>query len=219
MSFSILLSDSPGTRHNGAVFRSKPVVPTTPPEWLVVGLGNPGAEYKNTRHNVGFDVIDRLAERHRIRVEGSKHQGRYGDGLIGETVVRLLRPLTYMNLSGQCVSPHLRDLKILTDHVLVVTDDTDLAPGRIRLRAGGSAGGHNGHKSLIHSLGTPDYQRIKIGIGRVSKDRTVDHVLGKITGEDREPILTSLDEAADAVELILKSGLATAMDRYNPKGG
>ena len=198
------------------MFRKKPTVPTTPPEWLVVGLGNPGAEYRNTRHNVGFDVIDRLAERHRIRVEGSKHQGRFGDGAIGDTSVRLLRPLTFMNLSGQSVAPHLRELRLKPDRIVVVTDDTDLPPGKLRIRSGGSAGGHNGHKSIIASLGTQEYARVKIGIGRVPKDRTVDHVLGKITVPDREPILAALEEAADAVERILADGLVAAMDRHNP---
>ena len=196
------------------MFRRRPE-PIAKVEWLIVGLGNPGPEYRGTRHNVGFEVIDILAERHRIKMDQAKHKARFGVGAIDGTGVALVKPLTYMNLSGQAVAPMAKQYGILPDHILVVTDDTDLPPGKIRLRATGAAGGHNGHKSLIASLGTVDYPRVKIGIGRVSKDSTVDHVLGKFTGDEREEMLRVLDRSADAVQRILLDGIERASGEFN----
>ena len=196
------------------MFRRRPE-PIAKVEWLIVGLGNPGPEYRGTRHNVGFEVIDILAERHRIKMDQAKHKARFGVGGIDGTGVALVKPLTYMNLSGQAVAPMAKQYGILPDHILVVTDDTDLPPGKIRLRATGAAGGHNGHKSLIASLGTVDYPRVKIGIGRVSKDSTVDHVLGKFTGDEREEMLRVLDRSADAVQRILLDGIERASGEFN----
>jgi PTH1 family peptidyl-tRNA hydrolase len=196
------------------MFRKRPVV-TGPPTWLIVGLGNPGAEYRGTRHNVGFEVLDLLADRHRIKLDKSKHQARYGLGAIGDTTVALIRPLTYMNLSGRAVAPFAREFGISPANILVITDDLDLAVGRVRLKPKGSAGGHNGHKSLIASLETTEYPRIKIGIGSVDRNETVDHVLGSFTGDERQRIASALAMAADGAEVCVQDGLERAMNRIN----
>lgn len=195
----------------------KSTAPTAPPEWMVVGLGNPGPEYRGTRHNVGFDVVDRLAERHRIKLDKSKHQARFGIGRIGDTNVLLVKPLTYMNLSGRAVAPLAREYQLAPDRILVVTDDLDLVVGRVRLKPKGSAGGHNGHKSLIASLGTQDYPRVKIGIGSVDRTQTIDHVLGSFKGDEREVIALALGRAAEGVERVLEAGFEAAMNYVNEK--
>lgn len=197
------------------MFRKKPPTPTLPPEWLIVGLGNPGPEYKGTRHNIGFELIDRLAERHRIKLDRSKHQARLGTGKVFETSVVLVKPLTYMNLSGRAVAPLMREYGLKPDHVLVLADDTDLPPGRIRLRAEGSAGGHNGHKSLIQTLGTQEYPRLKIGIGRTSKDETIDHVLGTFHPDERGDIDRALKRCEEAIEALFSRGIEAAMNIAN----
>lgn len=197
------------------MFRKKPAAPILPPEWLVVGLGNPGPEYRGTRHNVGFEFIDGLAERHRIKLDRSKHQARYGIGRLFETSVVLVKPLTFMNLSGRAIAPLLREYGLGVDRLLVVADDTDLPPGRVRLRPEGSAGGHNGHKSLIQSLGTQDYARLKIGIGRTAKDETIDHVLGPFRPDERPEIDAALRRCEAAVELLFHRGVEAAMQEAN----
>lgn len=193
------------------MFRKKPPAPTLPPEWLIVGLGNPGPEYKGTRHNIGFEFLDRLAERHRIKLDRSKHQARYGTGTLFETSVALAKPLTFMNLSGRAVVPLMRDFGLNPQHVLVIADDTDLPPGRVRLRAEGSAGGHNGHKSLIASLGTQEYPRLKIGIGRTAKDATIGHVLGPFHPDERADIDAALKRCEQALEALFHRGIEAAM--------
>lgn len=197
------------------MFRKKPPAPTLPPEWLLVGLGNPGPEYRGTRHNIGFELIDRLAERQRIKLDRSKHQARYGSGMLFDTSVVLAKPLTYMNLSGRSVAPMMREYGLKPDHILVLADDTDLPPGRIRLRAEGSAGGHNGHKSLIQSLGTQEYPRLKIGIGRTSKDETIGHVLGPFHPDERPDMERALKRCEEAIEALFSRGIEAAMNVAN----
>jgi PTH1 family peptidyl-tRNA hydrolase len=182
---------------------------------MVVGLGNPGPEYRGTRHNVGFDVIERLAERHRIKLDKSKHQARYGIGRIGETTVLLVKPLTYMNLSGRAVAPLAKEHSLGPDRILVVADDLDLAVGRVRLKPKGSAGGHNGHKSLIQTLGTQEYPRLKIGIGSVDRTQTVDHVLGSFKGDERDLIARALERSVAGVERVLEAGLEAGLNFVN----
>lgn len=193
----------------------KAVKPTAPPEWMVVGLGNPGPEYRGTRHNVGFDVVDLLAERHKIKLDKSKHKARYGVGVVGDTTVLLVKPLTYMNLSGQAVAPLAREYNIKPEKILVVADDLDMKVGRLRLKPKGSAGGHNGHKSLIASLATQEYPRLKIGIGSVDRTDTIDHVLGAFKGDEREIMPLSLRRAADGVERVVNEGLELGMNLVN----
>lgn len=179
------------------------------PEWILVGLGNPGGEYAGTRHNVGWETIDRLASLHRIKLDRSKHRSRFGLGTIEDTAVALVKPLTYMNLSGQAVAPLAREWNVPPDRILVVADDLDLAIGIVKLRRGGSAGGHNGHKSLIQHLRSDAYPRVKIGIGKGSE--AIDHVLGKFTPKERDLIDDAVAKAAAAVEVALREGLERAM--------
>lgn len=182
---------------------------------MVVGLGNPGPEYRGTRHNVGFDVVDVLAERHRIKLDRSKHQARYGVGKVGDSVVLLVKPMTFMNLSGRAVAPLAREFQLLPDRILVVADDLDLPVGRLRLKPKGSAGGHNGHKSLIASLGTQDYPRLKIGIGSVDRSETIGHVLGAFRGEERDVMLREIQRSADGIERVVHAGLEAGMNEVN----
>jgi len=188
--------------------------PTTPPEWIVVGLGNPGGEYRGTRHNVGFEVIDLLSERHNIKLDRSKHTARFGIGMIGGAAVLLIKPMTYMNLSGRAVAPFARDHNIKPDRILVIADDLALRLGRNRLKPGGSAGGHNGHKSLIASLATTEYPRLKIGIGSAS-GQTIDHVLGAFERDERDVIAIAIKSAADGVEAVVNQGLDAGMNMVN----
>ncbi len=188
--------------------------PTIPPEWIIVGLGNPGGEYRGTRHNVGFEVIDLLAEKSKIKLDRSKHNARYGIGKIGDTTVLLMKPMTYMNLSGRAVAPMAREHNIKPDRVLVIADDLALRLGRNRLKPGGSAGGHNGHKSLIALLGTEDYPRLKIGIGSANGN-TVDHVLGSFERDELDVIKLAVRNAAEGVETIVNQSLEAGMNVVN----
>lgn len=197
-----------------ALFKKKPK-PHEKPAWLIVGLGNPGAQYAMTRHNIGFEVIDALAEIHQIKLNQSKHQARFGIGRIEDEWVALVKPMTFMNLSGRAVAPMAREWEIPPERILVVADETDLAPWRLRLRSQGGAGGHNGHKSLIQLLGTNAYPRLRIGIGRVDKEDTVDHVLGQFTGEERVDALKTIQLAAKACETVIREGIERAMQSVN----
>lgn len=195
------------------MFRRKPQ-PTLQPAWIVVGLGNPGGEYRGTRHNVGFDVVDRLAERHRIRLDRSRYRARYGLGTIGEVPVLLVKPLTFMNLSGQAVAPFAREMSLPPARILVVADDLSLEVGTLRLRAQGSAGGHNGHKSIIDALRTQEYPRLKIGIGSAGGD-AISHVLGPFGREEIDVIREAIASAAQACECVLERGVEACMNEVN----
>lgn len=186
-------------------------------EWLIVGLGNPGSEYRGTRHNIGFELLDLLASNNKIKLDQSKHRSRFGIGRICENGVALIKPLTYMNLSGQAVAPMLRHFGLVAKHCLVLADDTDLPIGRVRIRTEGSAGGHNGHKSIISSLGTTEYPRVKLGIGRVDKDDTIDHVLGSFHPDERQIVEGMLKLGIEAVELIINDGTEAAMNSLHSK--
>lgn len=197
------------------MFRRKPAVPILPPEWLIVGLGNPGPEYAGTRHNIGFSVIDALAQEHKIKLDQRKHRAVYGPGSLGSAAVVLAKPLTFMNLSGQAIAPLLRQYGLKPDRLLVIADDLDLPLGKIRLRASGGAGGHNGHKSIIQALGTQDYPRLKIGIGRSGNGETIDHVLSKFHPDERAAVEDAVERVKDAVVSILQDGLDSAMGKFN----
>ena len=194
------------------MFWKKPKTVDTPPEWLIVGLGNPGAEYSGTRHNVGFDVVEFLAAKHKIRLDKSKHRARIGVGQIGSVPVCLVKPLTYMNLSGQSVAPLARGYGIKPDHVLIIADDLALPRGKLRLREDGSAGGHNGHKSIIQSLGTQTYPRVKVGIGSAT-DATIEHVLSRFKPEEKKVIQEAIEDSADAIETLLQEGHTASLHR------
>jgi len=186
-------------------------------DFLVVGLGNPGREYELTRHNVGFLTIDELAERKQIPVQKLKHRALTNSVSYGDVTALLMKPVTYMNLSGESVGEAARFLKIPPERILVISDDTDLPVGKLRVRRKGSAGGHNGLKSLIAHLGTDQFPRIKIGVGgKPHPDYDMaDWVLGRFPPNDLVLIQEAVQGAADAVELILTQGVEAAMGRFN----
>src|SRR3954453_13317332 len=161
---------------------------------LIVGLGNPGKQYDQTRHNIGFTVIDELAKRFHIDLDQTKFKGLYGSTIINGEKIFLLKPLTYMNLSGESIGPFMDYFQIDLDDLLVIYDDLDLPVGKIRLRQKGSAGGHNGIKSAIAHLGTQQFNRIRMGIGRPSVPMSIsDYVLGRFTVEEWSDISQSIE--------------------------
>lgn len=185
---------------------------------LIVGLGNPGAKYANTRHNVGWMALDALAKKHGVAIEKSGFQGVYGEmrwGPRAEKVV-LLKPLTFMNLSGRSVAPAAHFYKIDPADILVLYDDMDLDVGRLRMRVKGSAGGHNGMKSLIQELGTQEFGRLKIGVGRPAPGwQVVDWVLAPFGPDDLATIAGTLPKTVEAMETFLNDGMLKAMNLYN----
>lgn len=182
---------------------------------LIVGLGNPGPEYQGTRHNVGFVAIGFLSQRYHIAVRSRRSQALVGEGFIGSEKVILARPMTFMNLSGQAVSGLMRHYRLTPADVIILCDDVNLPLGRLRIRASGSAGGHNGLKSIIHSLGSDAFPRVRIGIGS-PRHEMIDHVLGKFHRSEREAVEDATTRAADAAETIVQSGIDTAMNQFNP---
>jgi PTH1 family peptidyl-tRNA hydrolase len=182
---------------------------------LIVGLGNPGSEYDGTRHNVGFEVIDLLARRHNISVSKRSFKSVYGEGSIGGEKVLLMRPMTFMNLSGEAVGAIARFYKLDPADIWVVLDEVALPPGRIRLRFKGSAGGHNGLTNIIAMLHTQDVPRIRIGVGAAKPGAMVGHVLGKFRKEEYPLIDEAVARSADAIECALKEGFEMAMNRFN----
>lgn len=181
---------------------------------LIVGLGNPGPNYVGTRHNVGFEVIDRLAARWDVSIGGEKFNARFGKGnILGEPVV-LLKPTTFMNRSGQAVLAAGRFYKLEVDALLVVSDDMALPPGRLRMRQGGSAGGHNGLQDIVDRLGSDAWCRLRIGIGEPMGNGTT-HVLGRFSAQDEEIMGLATERGADAVECWVENGPESTMTRYN----
>jgi PTH1 family peptidyl-tRNA hydrolase len=185
---------------------------------LIVGLGNPGAQYRGTRHNVGFMVADELARRHDLAFESAPAEALMArwrfPGEVGGAIVA--KPLTFMNLSGQAVTGLLRYYRIETDDLLVVLDEAQLTLGRLRARPGGSAGGHNGLKSIIATLGTEQFARLRIGVGRGDDRRDLaDHVLARFEPAERETIEAAVGRAADAVEMFMTDGILKVMSAYN----
>lgn len=185
--------------------------------WLLVCLGNPGEKYENTRHNVGYMVADEIGERCRSPIQKLRFKALTDVVTISGQKVLVMKPVTYMNLSGEAVRPAADFYKIPPDHVLVISDDTALAVGRLRIRRGGSAGGHNGLKSIIQHLGTDQFPRIRVGVGEKPHPDydLADWVLGRFTGEDKKAIDAAVKRAADAVECLLAEGPDRAMNRFN----
>ena len=188
-----------------------------PVTWLVVGLGNPGDQYENTRHNAGFRVVDELADRGDFPVQRLKFHALTNTAVIGGQGVLVMKPVTYMNLSGEAVGEAARFYKLPPDHVLVISDDVSLPLGKLRIRKGGSAGGHNGLKSIIQHLGTDQFPRLKVGVGgKPHPDYDMaDWVLGKLQGEDKKAMDEAARRAAQAVECLLSQGMDKAMNQYN----
>lgn len=187
--------------------------------YLIVGLGNPGRQYEGTRHNMGFDTIDYLVEKHRIGQSGVKFNAMYGKGMIGGEKVILMKPLSYMNLSGGPVQEMANYFKIDPEtEMIVIYDDIDLDPGQLRIRVRGSAGGHNGIKDLINKLGTQKFLRVKVGVGAKPKGWDLaDHVLSRFSSSERTIVDEAICKAGDAVEKILSEGVDAAMNVYNKK--
>ena len=186
-------------------------------EWLLVCLGNPGPRYEHTRHNMGFLAADLLAEREHIKINRIKFKSTTADLAFGGTRVLVMKPQTFMNLSGEAVREAVRFYKLPADHVLVIYDDVSLPVGKIRVRPSGSAGGHNGIKNIIAHLGTDQFPRVKVGVGSPAhpEHEMIDWVIGKPSQEDRKVLLDSLNRALDAAECVVAHGTDKAMNRFN----
>jgi peptidyl-tRNA hydrolase, PTH1 family len=189
-----------------------------PVDLLVVGLGNPGEEYSRTRHNVGAEVVELLARRHGGKLRGSKGRARSDEVRIGDRRVALAIPLTYMNDSGEAVGGLVRRLGVEPAQIVIVHDELDLPPAVLRVKFGGGLAGHNGLRSIKSHLHTDEFARVRIGVGKPpSKERGADHVLSKVSKREREAMDVTIEEAADAVELIVTDGVEAAMNRYNTR--
>ena len=192
---------------------------------LIVGLGNPGQSYARNRHNAGFMCISRFARDHRIPFERKKSNARIGQGVVDTVPVILARPQTYMNASGKAVGGLLRAFKLAIDDLIVVHDDLDLPLARIRVRKGGSSGGHNAVQSIIRDAGSADFVRVRIGIGRpprsdnpeFSEQDVVDYVLADFTSSEQEAIDRIIPTVSEALQCILSEGFVSAMNRFNPR--
>lgn len=185
--------------------------------WLIVGLGNMGGEYDHTRHNVGFDVVDALADRLDIPVQRLKYKALTNTAVISGEKVLLMKPVTFMNLSGEAVEQAASFYKVPPERILVISDEVALPPGRLRIRPSGSAGGHNGLKNIIAHLHSDQFPRIRVGVGQKPHPDydMADWVLGRPQGEDRKAIDDAVSRAAQAVECIVKEGTDRAMNKFN----
>jgi len=186
--------------------------------YMIVGLGNPGREYENTRHNAGFMVLDALESKLGADISEKKHKGLCGKAVIGGQKVILLKPQTYMNSSGESVRAAADYYKIDPADILVIYDDISLAPGQLRIRAKGSAGGHNGIKSIIAHLGTQEFPRVRVGVGeKPPRMDLADYVLGHFSAEEKKIMADAVKEAADAACEVISDGIDHAMNSHNSK--
>lgn len=184
--------------------------------YLIIGLGNPEEEYSKTRHNMGFDTINKLAKKYNIEINKNKFQGLYETATIEGQKVVLIKPQTYMNLSGNCVKEFVDFYKIENENILVIYDDMDIEPGTIKIRKKGSAGGHNGMKSIIQILRTEEFPRIRIGIGRPEHNGDeINYVIGAIPDEEIPKLEEGTENAKEAIIEILKNGIDSAMNKFN----
>lgn len=183
--------------------------------YIIVGLGNPGRKYENTKHNLGFITLDLLAEKHGIKINKIKFKALVGEGTVSGQKVLLVKPQTYMNLSGNCVREVMAYYKEEPSHLVVVYDDVDIEKGRIRIKKGGSAGTHNGMRSIIYDLGFDNFPRVKVGIGGERKMGLANYVLGGFGKEEKKIMEDAVTRAADALECILCQGIDKAMNEYN----
>ena len=184
--------------------------------YLIIGLGNPEEEYSKTRHNMGFNTINKLAQKYNIKITKTKYEGLYETGEIEGQKVILIKPQTYMNLSGNCVKQFVDFYKVEKENVLVIYDDMDIEPGTIKIRTKGSAGGHNGMKSIVQMLGTEEFPRIRIGIGRPEHNGDeINYVIGAIPKEEIPKLEEGTEKAKEAIIEILKNGIDKAMNKFN----
>lgn len=184
--------------------------------YLIIGLGNPEEEYSKTRHNMGFNTINKIAEKYDIKMNKTKFKGIYESAIIEGQKVMLVKPQTYMNLSGECVKEFVNFYKIEKEEIVIIYDDMDIEPGKIKIRKKGSSGGHNGIKSIIENLGTEEFPRIRIGIGRpTQKDDKINYVIGAIPEEENQKLQEGVEKAQEAVIEILKNGIDNAMNKLN----
>ena len=184
--------------------------------YVVVGLGNPGKQYENTRHNVGFNVIDILAKEYDISVTKIKHKALIGEGRIGSEKVLLVKPQTYMNLSGESIKEAMAFYKIKSENIIVIYDDIDIEPGIIKIRKKGGPGGHNGMKSVISEIDTQNFPRIRIGIGKPeNKGQLIEYVIGKMPQTDKDILEKATILGKEAILEIIKNGVDIAMNKFN----
>lgn len=191
--------------------------PAGPPEYLIVGLGNPGLEYAQTRHNAGFMTLDLLAEREHTEIKRMKFKSLCGDAVIAGKRCLLMKPTTYMNNSGQAVAEAMQFYKLPIDHIIVVYDDISLEPSRLRIRRKGSDGGHNGIKSIIYLTGEDTFPRIKLGVGKKPRPdyNLADWVLSRFTKEELEQLHIAAEHACESIALMVNGKIDEAMNRYN----
>lgn len=185
--------------------------------YVIVGLGNPGRKYENTKHNMGFLTIDAFAEKHDIKVNRIKHKALVGEGFISGKKVMLVKPQTYMNLSGQSVREIVSYYDVQPEELMVIYDDVDIPAGAIRIRKKGSAGTHNGMKSIIYDLQFDDFPRLRIGIGTEKKEDMISFVLSGFTGDDKKKVEAAINNSVSALEAWLDKGIDIAMGEYNTK--
>lgn len=191
--------------------------PAGPPEYLIVGLGNPGLEYAQTRHNAGFMTLDLLAEREHTEIKRMKFKSLCGDAVIAGKRCLLMKPTTYMNNSGQAVAEAMQFYKLPIDHIIVVYDDISLEPSRLQIRRKGSDGGHNGIKSIIYLTGEDTFPRIKLGVGKKPRPdyNLADWVLSRFTREELEQMHIAAEHACESIALMVNGKIEEAMNRYN----
>lgn len=188
---------------------------------IIVGLGNPGAEYADTRHNLGWEAVEEFARRIGADMSRKRWHSRVGSAMVGGRKVWVIEPQTFMNLSGRAVKEAVRDLEVGPEAVWVVHDEVDLPPGRLRIKVGGSAAGHNGIRSIIGSLGDDGFTRFRIGVGKPpgpGSEAGVRHVLGRFKGKEKDLMDAVVDGVADALEMALREGVAQAMTKFNRNG-
>ena len=184
--------------------------------YIIVGLGNPENEYSKTRHNMGFNVVNKLEEKHNISISQKKFKGLYGTGFIETKKVAILKPQTFMNLSGESVIEIMNFFKEDLEKLLIIYDDVDIEKGEIKIRKSGSAGTHNGMRSIVSVLGSDKFPRLRVGIGKPEENRDmIAHVIGNMSKEDEEILDKATSKAAEAVEELLKNGIDSAMNKFN----
>ena len=184
--------------------------------YLIVGLGNPENEYASTRHNMGFDTINEIAKRNNISITKSKFKGLYETAIINGEKVILLKPQTYMNLSGESIKEACNFYNIKPEELIIIYDDMDIEKGKIKLRKKGGPGSHNGMKSVVQELGTTEFSRIRVGIGQPEfKNDMINYVIGKVPEEEQKVLQEGVKKAAEAVEEIVKNGIDIAMNKFN----